>query len=59
MKLDLVPISKDIPVKSFDCGNSVLNEFLKLYARKNDASGIGKTFLALDEDGKVAGYITL
>jgi GNAT superfamily N-acetyltransferase len=59
MKLDLVPIRKDIPVKSFDCGNSVLNEYLKLYARKNDISGIGKTFLALDEDGKVSGYITL
>ncbi|MDR3336812.1 MAG: GNAT family N-acetyltransferase [Treponema sp.] len=59
MKLDLVPISKNIAVKSFDCGNGILNEYLKLYSRKNDTERIGRTFLALDEDGTVAGYITL
>lgn len=46
-------------LKEFDCGVDVLNEFLFRYASKNDSIGIGKTFLALDEDDSVAGYFTL
>jgi predicted N-acetyltransferase YhbS len=34
-------------------------EYLALYARKNDTARIGKTFVALDEAGRIAGYITL
>jgi predicted N-acetyltransferase YhbS len=30
-----------------------------LYARKNDTARIGKTVVALDEAGRIAGYITL
>ena len=59
MMLNLVPIRKGLPLKSFDCGNDNLNEYLKLYARKNDTARIGKTFIALDEAGRIAGYITL
>ncbi len=57
----LVPV-KDIQkslLKDFDCGVEVLNEFLSRYALKNDALGIGKTFVALDKNDKVAGYFTL
>ncbi len=46
-------------LKEFDCGVDVLNEFLSRYATKNDSIGIGKTFVALDEKDKVAGYFTL
>jgi predicted N-acetyltransferase YhbS len=59
MNVRLAPISKDIPLKSFDCGNVSLNEYLKRYALKNDAARIGKTFIALTEDDEIAGYITL
>jgi len=59
--LKLYPV-KDIQkssLKSFDCGIEVLNEFLSRYSQKNDSLGIGKTFVALDEKEKIAGYFTL
>ncbi|GHV44740.1 N-acetyltransferase [Spirochaetia bacterium] len=59
MEFSLVPLSKEHPVKSFDCGNAVLNEYLRRYALKNDRLSIGKTFVALDEDKTIAGYLTL
>lgn len=46
-------------LKDFDCGIDVLNEFLSRYASKNDSIGIGKTFIALDEEDRIAGYFTL
>lgn len=46
-------------LKKFDCGIEVLNEFLSRYAIKNDALGIGKTFVACDDNNDVAGYFTL
>ncbi len=46
-------------LKKFDCGNDALNTFLSGYALKNDALGLGKTFLAVDEKGTIAGYFTL
>ena len=57
----LLPV-KDLQksfLKDFDCGIEVLNEFLSKYAQKNDSLGIGKTFVALDENNKIAGYFTL
>lgn len=45
--------------QTFDCGNKTLNDYFKLYAFKNDQLSIGKTFVALDELGAVAGYMTL
>jgi hypothetical protein len=59
MGLALVPLSKAHPVKMFDCGNANLNEYLKRYALKNDTLSIGKTFVALDAGGNLAGYLTL
>ncbi len=46
-------------LKGFDCGIETLNEFLSRYSLKNDTLGIGKTFVALDEDKRIAGYFTL
>lgn len=58
----LVPV-KDIQskaeLKKFDCGIDALNEFLSRYSLKNDALGIGKTFVALDDSNSIAGYFTL
>lgn len=54
---------KDVQVKSklkqFDCGTEVLNEFISRYALKNDILGIGKTFLAFNENENLVGYFTL
>jgi GNAT superfamily N-acetyltransferase len=57
--LSLVPISKPYQKTDFDCGNPELNEYLHLYALKNDKLMIGKTFIARNEENKVTGYVTL
>ncbi|MCR5732146.1 MAG: GNAT family N-acetyltransferase [Sphaerochaetaceae bacterium] len=61
MTLKLVSIRECLKskTKKFDCGVDVLNEFLSRYALKNDELGIGKTFVAFDEEEHVAGYFTL
>lgn len=59
MKLSLVPISKTLQKAPFDCGYPVLNEYFRLYALKNDRMSIGKTFVAVDKDEGVVGYMTL
>ena len=53
---DIQPKSK---LKNFDCGIEELNEFFSRYSLKNDALGIGKTFVAFDENETVVGYFTL
>lgn len=46
------PISKRHDRKSFDCGDAVMNEFLRKYARQSHDAGGAKTFVAVDdEDG--------
>ena len=63
MKKELVLVSikkvQKASLKSFDCGVAVLNEFLSRYAAKNDTLGIGKTFVALNDDKNIVGYFTL
>lgn len=44
---DFVPLEKKHERKQFDCGNAVLNNYLKRYARQNDKLGINKTFVAV------------
>lgn len=44
---------------NFDCGIEELNVYLARYALKNDALGIGKTFVAYSPDKSIAGYFTL
>lgn len=46
-------------LKKFDCGTEVLNSFLNRYALKNDELGIGRTFIALDDNDQISGYFTL
>jgi len=42
----------------FDCGEAVLDEYLRRYARQNQDSGIARTFVAVGsaEPGRVVGY---
>jgi GNAT superfamily N-acetyltransferase len=55
------PIAKKHDRASFDCGEPVLNEFLRRYARKSHDKGAAKTFLAISKsDGKtILGYYSL
>lgn len=46
-------------LKKFDCCTEVLNSFLVRYALKNDELGIGRTFIALDDNDQISGYFTL
>ncbi len=44
----------------FDCGEESLNEFLRRYARQNDAKDISRTYVLLDsESADIVGYYTL
>ena len=48
------PINKTHDRDAFDCGEDVLNEFLRRYARKSHELGGAKTFLAIDDaDNKI------
>lgn len=44
--------------RGFDCGIEELNAFLKNYAYKNDLNGIGRTYVAFEND-VIYGFITL
>jgi len=59
MQFELVPISRALSKAPLDCGNPSLNEFLRLYALKNDKLSIGKTFIGLVDEEYVGGYLTV
>lgn len=50
------PITKQHNRNPFDCGNAVLNEHLKKYARQNDINNLAKAFVAVDDNPLVLGY---
>ncbi|HBE18062.1 MAG TPA: GNAT family N-acetyltransferase [Cyanobacteria bacterium UBA11149] len=58
---NFLPIDKKYQRDEFDCGYSVLNEYLKKYARQNHNKGIAKTFVAIAASGglKIDGYYTV
>ena len=55
------PISRACDREAFDCGDTVLNAFLRRHARKSHERGGAKTFLAInDGDGKtILGFYSL
>lgn len=58
---NFVPIDKTHQKDSFDCGYTILNDYLKKYARQNHNKGIAKTFVAIPTSGslKIDGYYTV
>ena len=54
-------LSKGHDRKPFDCGVSELNEYLRRFARQNEAAGISQHFVALRSPGspEVLGYYAL
>lgn len=51
------PTQQDL--KAFNCGKHELNDYLKRHAAKNMVLGINRTFVLIDDPGKVAAYYTL
>ncbi len=43
----------------FDCGDTALTEFLRRHAGQQHRRGIGKTYVALDQEGAVQGFVTV
>jgi GNAT superfamily N-acetyltransferase len=52
------PLSAAHNITAFDCGEQVLNEWLKRRALKNEGSGASRTFVVCQES-KVTGYYVL
>jgi GNAT superfamily N-acetyltransferase len=60
MKIRIVRLDAHHQREQFDCGNPVLNEFLRKQAGQQQRRGFGKTYVALAENGlEVIGYVTL
>lgn len=53
------PLAAQHRLDGFDCGKPALNDWLLRHARQAQASGSAKTFVVADEDGHLAGYISL
>ncbi len=53
--------ARDLPLADFfDCGESVLNEWLQKYAWQNHTSGAARVYVAIDnQPRKIAGYYCL
>ena len=49
MHYSIIPISKNIHRKDFDCGIEELNRYLAQFALPNDRNNIGKTFVAVSD----------
>jgi ribosomal protein S18 acetylase RimI-like enzyme len=45
--------------EEFDCGEDVLNGYLRRYARQNHERNIARTFVAVDAQDRVLGYYSL
>ena len=53
------PLAKHHDRQGFDCGQSDLNDFLHLYALQQQTRLQNKTYVACDEDGRIAGFYCL
>jgi GNAT superfamily N-acetyltransferase len=53
------PLTASHNLDEFDCGEPSLDEWLKRRALANQSSGASRTFVVVDEDGRVRGYYAL
>ncbi len=51
--------SKRHKVVEFECGQPTLDQWLRAYASQSQRRDVARTFVAADEDLRVAGYYTL
>ncbi len=61
MNIKIVPVSKSIERKVFNCGIDELDQYLRQFSIPNDKKNIGKTFVAVEESkpDKPIGYYTV
>jgi len=52
------PVSVTDALDNFDCGEEILNLWLRQRALQNEVSGASRTFV-LEDDGRIVGYYTL
>jgi hypothetical protein len=55
------PISASHDRKAFDCGDAMMNDFLRRFARQSHEHNASKTFCAIDgaTPGKILGFYTI
>ena len=53
------PLSAHHTLRAFDCGEPVLDEWLRKRALANQASGASRTFVTADSTGRVMAYCAL
>ncbi len=53
------PLAASHRLDDFECGEAVLDDWLKRRALSNQASGASRTFVVTDEDGHVRGYYAM
>lgn len=53
------PLAATHRLDAFDCGETVLDEWLRRRALTNQVSGASRTFVVADRDGRVYGYYAM
>jgi len=53
------PLAASHRLDDFECGEAVLDDWLKRRALANQASGASRSFVVTDEDGRVRGYYAM
>ncbi len=60
MPFAIEPLSAAHDREAFDCGEAVLSDYLRRYARQDEARGVGRTFVAVFEgERRVVGFYTI
>lgn len=54
-----MPLGEEHDVDAFDCGQPDLDGWLRHHARSAEAKRIARTYVLLDEDGRIAAYYAL
>lgn len=55
----LEPLSSEHRINEFECGEPVLDEWLRRRALSNQLSGGSRTFVVVDQDKRVCGYYAM
>lgn len=53
------PLTASHLLDDFECGEAVLDDWLKRRASANQSSGASRTFVVTDQDGRVRGYYAM
>ena len=53
------PLEASHRIDDFDCGEAVIDDWLKRRAMANQSTGASRTFVATDQDGIVCGYYAI